>query len=100
MLRSVGMSERSFSKMMNFECAFYGIQTLLFGVPTAGVLSWLIYKGLTGVERSEGLRFAFPWGSMALSVLGVFFIVFITMVYATSKIKKENIFDALRDDMT
>lgn len=100
MLRSVGMSERGFNKMMNFECTFYGIRTLLCGLPIAGITSWLIYAGMMAVERKDNLNFEFPWVSMAISVLGVFFIVFITMLYATSKIKKENIIDALRDDMT
>lgn len=99
MLRSVGMSDRSFNKMMNFECVFYGMRTLLFGIPIAGFCSWLIYKGIVRVEQLDNFKFAFPWGSMAISVLGVFLIVFVTMLYATSKIKKENIIDALRDDM-
>lgn len=100
MLRSVGMSERDFQKMMNFECAFYGMRALLFGLPIAGIISWLIYKGFVSVERLDNFDFVFPWGSMAISVFSVLFIVFITMLYATRKIKKENIIDALRDDMT
>lgn len=99
MLRSVGMSDRAFNKMMNFECAFYGMRTLLFGVPIAVFLSWLIYKALAFVERLDDLPFIFPWGNLIISVLGVFGIVSITMLYATSKIKKENVIDALRDDM-
>jgi len=98
MLRSVGMSERAFKRMMNFECAFYGMRTLLFGLPIAAVLSWLIYKGLIIAGAEVG--FAFPWASMGISVCSVFLIVFITMLYATHKIKKENIIDALRDDMS
>ena len=39
MLRSIGMSDRDFNKMMNFECAFYGMRTLLFGLPAAGICS-------------------------------------------------------------
>lgn len=100
MLRSVGMSEHDFNKMMNFECVFYGVRTLLFGIPIAGLLSWLIYRGLMSVEKLDHFHFIFPWGSMAISVLGVLCIVFITMLYSTDKIKKENIIDALRDDMT
>ncbi|OOM73680.1 ABC transporter permease YtrF precursor [Clostridium puniceum] len=100
MLRSVGMSERDFQKMMNFECVFYGMRTLLFGLPIAGIISWLIYKGLVTVEKIDNFDFVFPWVSMAISVFSVLFIVFITMLYAISKIKKENIIDALRDDMT
>ncbi len=100
MLRSVGMSEHGFNKMMNFECAFYGMRTLLFGIPIAALLSWLIHIGLMTAEKMDHFRFSFPWGSMVIGVLGVFCIVFLTMFYATSKLKKENIIDALRDDLT
>lgn len=100
MLRSVGMSDRDFNKMMNFECIFYGMRTLLIGLPIAGIISWLIYEGLVTVERMDSFDFVFPWGSMAISAFSVLLIVFITMLYATSKIKRENIIDALRDDMT
>lgn len=99
MLRSVGMSDRDFQKMMNFECAFYGLRALLFGLPSAAIASWLIYKGMV-LGGTDNIDFMFPWGSMAISVFGVLFVVFITMLYAVSKIKKENIIDALRDDMT
>jgi putative ABC transport system permease protein len=98
MLRSEGMSDRDFQKMMNFECAFYGMRTLLFGLPIAGILSWLIYRGL--FSGGADIAFTFPWSSISISVLGVFVVVFITMLYAVSKIRKENIIDALRDDMT
>lgn len=99
MLRSVGMSDRDFQKMMNFECAFYGLRALLFGLPSAAIASWLIYKGMV-LGGTDNIDFVFPWGSMAISVFSVLFVVFITMLYAVSKIKKENIIDALRDDMT
>ncbi|MBX4262761.1 FtsX-like permease family protein (plasmid) [Clostridium estertheticum] len=97
MLRSVGMSDRDFQKMMNFECVFYGMKALLFGLPISLISSWLIYKGM--VDGADNTNFVFPWGSMAISVFSVFFVVFITMLYATRKLKKENIIDALRDDM-
>jgi len=97
MLRSVGMSDRDFNKMMRFECALYGYRTMLFGLPAAGILSWLIY---TGMDAGGGqVRYIFPWASIGVSILGVFLVIFITMLYAVSKIKKENIIDALRDDL-
>ncbi|HEX3030060.1 MAG TPA: FtsX-like permease family protein [Clostridia bacterium] len=100
MLRSVGMCDRAFNRMMNFECVFYGMRTLLYGLPIAGILSWLIYEGLAGAEKMDNFNYVFPLGSMAISIFSVLFIVFITMLYAVSKIKRENIIDALRDDMT
>lgn len=68
-------------------------------MPAAGILSWLIYKGMVMSEQLEGFAYHFPWKSMTASVLGVFCIVFITMLYAADKIRKENIIDALRDDI-
>lgn len=99
MIRSVGMSDGDFTKMMNFECAFYGIRTILFGLPISGIVSWFIYKGLVFAEKIDNFEFIFPWKSIIISVVGVFAIVFITMIYATNKLKKENIIEALRDDM-
>lgn len=98
MLRSVGMSDHDFDRMMRFECALYGLRTLLFGLPISGILSWFIYEGM--VIGGAPIDFVLPWSSIAISMLGVFLVIFITMLYATGKIRKENIIDALRDDMT
>ena len=39
-----------------------------------------------------------PWDSLIISVIGVFIIVIIAMNYASKKIKKENILEALREE--
>lgn len=96
MLRSVGMSDRDFNKMMRFECAFYGVRSLLFGLPVAIISSWLICKTM----MVDSHRFVLPWASIGISIISVFLVIYITMLYAVSKIRKENIIDALRDDMT
>lgn len=96
MLRSVGMSDRDFNKMMRFECAFYGVRSLLFGLPVAIISSWMICKTM----MVDSHRFVLPWASIGISIISVFLVIFITMLYAVSKIRKENIIDALRDDMT
>lgn len=100
MLRSVGMSDRGFNRMLRFECAFYGMWTLFFGVPLSSVLAWLAHRAIVSVERADQVAFTFPWKALGISVFGVFGIVFVTMLYAAGKIRKENIIDALRDEMT
>ena len=97
MLRSVGMADRDFNKMMRFECAFYGLRALLIGLPLAILCAWLIYKGMV-LGGAEGISFVMPWRSIGISVLSVLLVIFITMMYAVSKLKKENIIDALRDE--
>lgn len=98
MLRSIGMSDKDFNKMMCFECVLYGASTMFWGLPLSVILSCIIYKGM--IIGGGNFHFVFPWSSMAISIFSVLFIVFVTMLYAVSKIKKENIIDALRDDMT
>lgn len=96
MLRSVGMSDKDFNKMMRFECAFYGMKALAIGIPLSLLLSVLIVK----TTMTDDTRLVLPWTSVGISVLAVFLVIFVTMMYAVSKIKKENIIDALRDEMT
>ncbi len=98
MLRSVGMSERSFQKMMNFECILYGLRALMWGIPVSLLAAGGIYQVMQ--FGADNIDFVIPWACIAISIFSVFFIVFITMMYSISKIKKENIIDALRDDMT
>lgn len=101
MIRSMGMTDRDFDKMMRFECSFYGIKTLLYMLPLSGVFSYLMYLGINGMENGgeDGVAFTLPWSSIGISILAVFFVIFITTVYTVGKIKKENIIDAVRDDM-
>ncbi|MCL1964517.1 MAG: ABC transporter permease [Firmicutes bacterium] len=96
MLRSVGLNNRGFNKMMNFECLFYGLKALLYGLPISAAITYLIYKAiLNGVDVS----FTLPWNSIAISIFSVFFVVFVTMMYAVGKIKKANVIDGLRDEI-
>ena len=80
MLRSVGMSDRDFNKMMRFECAFYGVRSLLFGLPVAIISSWMICKTM----MVDSHRFVLPWASIGISIISVFLVIFITMLYAVS----------------
>lgn len=98
MLRSVGMADRDFEHMMRFECVLYGARTLLWGVPLSVLISFAIHYGL---DMGTGeLQYVFPFSSLAVSVLGVFLVILVTMMYATSAIRKDNIIDALRSEMT
>lgn len=97
MLRSVGMAEREFQEMMNFECLLYGFQSLMWGLPLSLAASGGIYQIMQ--FGAEEIDFVIPWLAVAVSILGVFLIVFVTMLYSVRQIKRENIIDALRDDM-
>lgn len=95
MLRSVGMTSKGFNKMMNFECILYGIRSLAGGLPVSIGVTYLIYKVVnSGYETG----FHLSWLSIWVAVFSVFAVVFSTMMYVMSKIKKDNPIDALRSE--
>lgn len=95
MLRSVGMTDKGFRRMMNLECILYGCKGLFFGLIVATGVTYLIYQAL-----SNELVFSFyiPWYSIAIAVGSVFVVVFATMLYAMSKIKKDNVVETLKQE--
>ena len=95
MLRSVGMTPRSFNKMIRFESIFYGLKSLMFGVPVSIGISFLLHRMEEDVYE---VGFALPWKSYLIAIVLIFVIVGVTMLYSTAKVKKENIIDALKED--
>ena len=95
MLKSVGMTAKGFNKMMNFECILCGSRALFYGLPVSCGVTYLIYLAIMeGYEAS----FQLPWTAIGIAVLSVFLVVFITMIYSMSKIKKDNPIDALNNE--
>lgn len=96
MLRSMGLTPHGFNKILYFESFFFGIKSLLYGIPFSFLVILWIHSVMSGVS-SFG-RLLIPWKSIGIAVLAVFVIVFLTMMYATKKMKKENILDAIREE--
>lgn len=96
MLKSVGMTQRGFNKMLNFECIFYGLKALIYGIPVAIGVTYLIYRS---VNNGVVMNFYLPTSSIIISVFSVFLVVFISMMYSMSKIRNENILDALKSEI-
>jgi len=95
MLKSIGMTQKGFNKMMNYECLLYGIKGLMYGIPVSFGVTYLIYRS---IDKGWESKFFVPWYSVVIAVGSVFAVVFATMIYSMSKIKKDNLIDALRNE--
>lgn len=95
MLKSVGMTPKGFNKMINYESIFYGVKSLLYGIPLSIGVMLLIYRSMM---HSFDYNFELPWMSLLFVVIAIFVIVGSAMLYSSSKIKKENIIDALKQE--
>lgn len=96
MLRSVGMTPKSFNKMIRFESLFYGLKALAYGLPISIAVSLLLHRMQADVFE---IGFSLPWASYGIAVVLIFIIVGSTMLYSSAKVKKENIIDALKEEI-
>ncbi|WP_339252548.1 FtsX-like permease family protein [Paenibacillus sp. FSL P2-0136] len=95
MLKSVGATPKGFAKMLNYESVYYGVKSLLYGLPVSFAVMVLIYRAFAN-KFSYG--FTLPWMSILSVIVCVFVIVSSAVVYSGAKIKKENIIDALKQE--
>lgn len=95
MLKSIGMTQKGFHKMMNYECILYGFKGLLYGLPVSILITYFIYRSvLNGWETT----FFIPTHSILIAIVSVFIVVFSTMLYSMSQIKKDNTIDTLKNE--
>ena len=95
MLKSVGMTQKGFRRMMNYECLLYGSKALLLGLPVSCGITYLIHRAVTTAYETS---FHLPWAAIGIAALSVFLVVFATMMYAMRKVKKDNPIDALKNE--
>ncbi|MBQ8814467.1 MAG: ABC transporter permease [Lachnospiraceae bacterium] len=96
MLKSMGMNNRGLQRMLNYECVLYGMRSLIMGLPMSIAMTWVIFR-IT--DMAYMTNFYLPWHAIGIAVFSVFFVVFITMMYAMNKIKNENPIDALKSEL-
>lgn len=95
MLKSVGMTEKSFNKMVVYESGFYGLKALLYGLPISFLVMVLLYRSL---RYTFEYGFVIPWTSIIIAIVAIFLIVSSSMLYSIRKIKDENIIEGLKQE--
>lgn len=95
MLKSIGMTEQGFGKMLYFECLMYGSKALLYGIPVSVLISVWIAKTINNVQV---LVLDIPWMAILISVLSIYFIVFVTMIYSKKKLQKLNLIGCIKEE--
>lgn len=95
MIKSVGMTPKSFKKSIYLENIRYGVMALVWGLPVSLGLDYLMYKILGG---SFDYGYTFRWYYYLAAALAVFAVIAIALLYAVDKIKKDNIIETLKRD--
>lgn len=94
-LRSIGMTKKSFNRMIMYESSFYGMKALLYGLPISILIILFMWYNFT--NAFDGINII-PWTGVIISAVAVFAVTGSSMLYASSKIKNANIIDGLKDE--
>lgn len=95
MLRSVGMTLKSFRKMLYEECLLYGFRSLIISIPVSVLVTYGIYLS---IRNQMDFGFILPWKAILIAVIAIFASVGAAMLYGGRKLAKENLVEALRNE--
>ncbi|MDD4282812.1 MAG: FtsX-like permease family protein [Bacilli bacterium] len=98
MLRSVGQTPKAFNHMIRLESIFLGLKSLFYGLAISFGIIYFITEIASLSYGENKIKIPIPYIHIIICALSVFIIVFITMKYATNKIKNDNIIDSIRKE--
>ena len=96
-LRSMGFTQRHLYQMMIHECVNYGSKAILWSVPLSLGLCYGLHKATNLGYTTD---FAPPWEVFVIGICLILAVLFISVIYATFSIRKDNPIDAIRMENT
>lgn len=100
-LRSMGMSDKEFNRMIIFESILYSLKALIYGLIISLVLLYLVYSSENDGTLISNIIYLFknlPYTSIIYSIAITVIVILSTMLYSLSKINKQNIIETIRSD--
>jgi putative ABC transport system permease protein len=94
-LKSIGLTQRGLKKMIVLEGLLYGVVGSIYGSIVGCGLSFLMYYGFGGLRE---FSWPIPWDAMAIASASALIIGYIAVLSPLSRIKKENLIEAIREE--
>ena len=94
MLKSIGMTEKEFKRMIKLESLFMGVKSLIYGIIIGLLLTFLLYISI----KDDGLTYNLPIIAIIISIVTVFILISLIMRYSLNKINKQNIIETIRNE--
>lgn len=94
-LKSIGLTQKGLKKMIVLEGILYAIVGTIFGSIIGCGLSYLMYMGLAEVRL---FPWDMPWKAIAIAGISALIIGYLAVLAPLSRIKKDNIIEALREE--
>lgn len=94
-LKSIGLTQKGLRKMIVLEGLLYGIIGAIYGSVIGTSLSYLIYKGLSGIKT---FSFSIPWTSIIISVVCAVLLGYIAVLSPLRRINRDNLIETIREE--
>lgn len=95
MLKSIGMTNKEFNRMINLETIFYGTKAWIYGTILGLLGTIAMYKAFS-VKFDKGIYI--PIDAIVISAIFVFVFIFVIMKYSVKKINKQNTIETIRKE--
>ncbi|NLZ49526.1 MAG: FtsX-like permease family protein [Clostridiales bacterium] len=94
-LKSIGLSQKGLRKMIVLEGLLYGIVGSIYGSIAGTGLSYLMYNAFDGIRE---FKWPVPWNAILIATVAALVIGYIAVLSPLSRIKKENLIEAIREE--
>ena len=95
MLKSIGMTKGEFNRMIRLESLFYGIKSLIIGIPLGLIGGLAIFWAFS---NNSTFDYVVPYTSIIISIVFVFAVIWMIMKFSIVKVGKQNIIETIRND--
>jgi len=95
-LKSIGMTNDEFNRMIRLETLFYCGKSLFIGLPIGILVTYIIYKLFNQGELI--VKYVFPWSAIIIVCFILFILIFTIMKYSLNKIKSQNTIETIRNE--
>lgn len=96
MLKSIGMGNRAFRRMIAYECASYALRGFVIGFALALLVSFGLFQSM--MLSYSTYTFTLPWLQIGLSVIVIAAVILVSVVYALRRSRTASVVESLRDD--
>ena len=94
MLKSIGMGNRAFRRMIAYECASYALRGFVIGFVLAAFASFGLYQAMA--LSYSTYEFQLPWLQIGVSAAIVLVVILVSVAYALARTRAASIVEALR----
>ncbi|HJG36415.1 ABC transporter permease, partial [Enorma phocaeensis] len=96
MLKSVGMGNHAFRRMIAYECASYALRGFAIGLALAALASYGLYLSMS--LSYSTYEFSLPWMQVGISAVVVLIVILASVIYAMRRTRSSSVVEALRED--